>query len=153
LSTFRAYSRNPWVLRQFSRSVFGQQCIIIVYTNVCRRMYSLSPLECVSTLPEKLSDTSSMRMACRRCPGALMAIRGWQTPLHCVGSSLAAFCLLWFVSQKHGVLLPPFLLLIAHEDLHHILYRGSTMVVGCCVTQSLCRTWGSQCRLLDFWIG
>jgi len=76
-----------------------------------------------------------MRMACRLGPGSLMAIRGWQTPLHCVGSSPVVFCLLWFVSPKHSALLPPFLLLIPHEDLHHILFHGSTMVVGCGVTE------------------
>ena len=103
-------------------------CIYMYIYTFTFLLFSLSPLECVATLPEKYADTSWMRMPCRWCPGILMAIRGWQTPFDYVGSSPTVFCLLWCVSRRHGALLPPFLLLNPHEDLHHILFHRSAMM-------------------------
>jgi len=55
-------------------------------------------------------------------------------PVHCVGSSPAAFCLLLFGARKHRALLPPFVLLTPHEGMYHILFHDNSMVVECCVT-------------------
>ena len=63
VSTFHAYTGSSMVLGQLPpQAEFFQQLLWIVCTHMGKRAHSPAPTNCVAGLPERPSDTSSMRI-------------------------------------------------------------------------------------------